>query len=114
VLTHLQSLLTGQSEIEGGAFAHFALRPDFTAVAVDDPLYRGQTDAGAGKLVHPVQTLEGAEEYAGVSHVKADAVIADKEDLFTVYCSAANFNPGVYFFGAKLLSIANQGFHHYL
>jgi len=51
-------------------------------VAGDDAADVGEADAGALEFGVGVKTLEDAEEFGGVFHVEADAVVADVEDMF--------------------------------
>ena len=48
-------------------------------MTVDDTVDRSQADAGAAELFGVVKTLEDAKKLMGVSHIKASAVITDKE-----------------------------------
>src|SRR3546814_5658641 len=48
-----------EGEVEGGALAYLAGRPQAPAVLVDDPLNGGEADAGSGKLAGVVQALKG-------------------------------------------------------
>ena len=50
-----------EREVKRGAFAFDALRPHFSAVAVDDALDGCQPGAEAGELIRGVQTLEDAK-----------------------------------------------------
>jgi hypothetical protein len=52
-----------------------ALGPDASAVPVNDSLYGGETDACAGEVMRGVQTLEGSEQFFGVLHCEASAVV---------------------------------------
>ena len=56
-----------------------ALGPDAAAVALDDAVDGGQTDAGPLELGRLVQALERREEAVGVLHVEAGAVVAHVE-----------------------------------
>lgn len=47
---------------------------------LDNPPHISQPNPGAFKFINPVQTLKDAKELVGISHVKTDAVIADKKD----------------------------------
>ena len=66
----------GQGEAKCCAVIDGALGPDFTPMAVNDPLHGCQTDARATKLALIVQTLEGLEQITRVRHVKTRAVVA--------------------------------------
>ena len=50
------------------ALPQHAVRPHPAAVAVDDPLYRREPDAGPGELALEVESLERPEEPVGVGH----------------------------------------------
>jgi hypothetical protein len=49
---------------------------DRAAVAANDALDRGQSDAYAGVFILPVQALERLIEFPGVGHVEAGAVMS--------------------------------------
>jgi hypothetical protein len=42
---------------------------------------RGQGDGRAFEILRAMQPLKHAEKLVGISHVAADAVVADEEDL---------------------------------
>src|SRR5690348_13395492 len=65
-----------QREIKRGPLPRCALRPDAAAVPADDAMHGGQSDARAGKLRARVQSLECAEQFPGIGHVKTRAVVA--------------------------------------
>ena len=64
-------------EIKRRPFIEFGLRPDPSAVPLDDALDQGQAHAGSFKLIIAVQPLEDAEEFVGVFRVEADAIVLD-------------------------------------
>jgi hypothetical protein len=51
-------------------------------MSVDDTSDVGEPDTGAVKLGRAMQTLEDTEKLVGICHVKANAVVADKEHVF--------------------------------
>src|SRR5687768_2968659 len=67
-----------EREEERGALADLTVGPDRAAVALDDPLDRGQTDAGALELARRVQALKGCEHLRGLRGVETRAVVADE------------------------------------
>src|SRR3990172_1179547 len=81
-------------KIEHRAFVHFSLHPYAPAVALDDALYDGQTHARALVLFRAVKSLEHAEKFVHVFHVKAHAVVAHKVNLFLCGLLISDFNPG--------------------
>src|SRR5437588_3531784 len=66
----------GQCKGELRSPAEFRLGPDASAVARDDALDDREADAGAGKLVLPMQALKDAKQLVVVAHVEARAVVA--------------------------------------
>src|SRR5439155_19198744 len=68
------------SEIKRRAFARLRLGPDPAAMSVDDALHGGQTQTVPDKLLRAMETMEHAEEFVLVAHVKADAVVAHEID----------------------------------
>ncbi|MOA54302.1 hypothetical protein D3C78_1778930 [compost metagenome] len=65
--------------MEGGAGIRCGFGPDAAAVAGQHPAYAGQADTGARIVAGLVQALEYAEQLAGVGHVKACTIVADRE-----------------------------------
>jgi len=63
-----------------------------SAVAANDPLYRGQTDPRARELLRPVQSLKGAKQLVCVGHVEASTVVAHIVNSFPIIISHAKFN----------------------
>ena len=51
-------------------------------MTVDDSLHCCQTDAASLELIGTVQPLKRSEQLLRVIHVEANAVIADKVDVF--------------------------------
>ncbi len=49
---------------------------------VDDAPHIREANAGAFELVGAVQALKHPEQFAGVLHVEADAVVAHEDDRF--------------------------------
>lgn len=68
----------GQRKIKDRAFAHLAFRPRAAAMAGDDAAHIGQANARPFEFFRAMQALEDTEQFVGVIHVEADAVIADK------------------------------------
>src|SRR3546814_1097065 len=78
-----------EGEVEGGALAYLAGRPQAPAVLVDDPLNGGEADAGSGKLAGVVQALKGAKELVGMCHVETRSVVADEIGVLPLVAAAA-------------------------
>src|SRR5262245_22775134 len=60
----------GEAEVERRALVLFAVDPDLSAVALDDPADDREADARALELVRGVQPLEHAEQLVHVLHVE--------------------------------------------
>lgn len=84
------SLSQGQRKVERRPLAGLTRGPDAAAVAMDDPLDNGQSDAGAGKLRCAVQTVEDLEESVSLLRMKAGTVVRDGEDHLSVGLLAAD------------------------
>ena len=69
----------GQGEIECRAMPGRGLCPDFAAMALDDPLYRGQANTAAGIFISEVQADERFEQMVGMGHIKTYPVVPDKK-----------------------------------
>ena len=61
-------------------------------MAMDDPLYNGQSNAGAFKLIGAMQPLKNSEQFVGVLHVKSGPVIADEINIFAVVGLTSGFD----------------------
>lgn len=96
-----------QREVERGAGVDRALRPDLSAVALDDSLDDGQTHTGAFELVVVVQPLERIEEFGRVLRIESGAVVADVENPRSAVGRRANLDarPGTLPVYLKALSI---------
>src|SRR5437763_5582778 len=62
--------LSLQRKEKRGAAVGLGLDPDTPAVAVDNALHDRQADAGAVKVLGPVQALEHPKELVGVAHIE--------------------------------------------
>ena len=60
-----------QGEVERCAPADLTLGPDATAVAVDHPVDRRQSDARAGELLFGVQPLERPKQLVGATSCRS-------------------------------------------
>jgi hypothetical protein len=60
-------------------------------VALDDPFYRGKTDAVPCALIRFWQALEGDEKMFRIRHAEAGAVVTDEESRRSVNFSRAEF-----------------------
>ena len=59
---------------------------------VDNKLDCSQTNPGPRKLGRLVQTLKRFKEFASISHVESNPVIANKVGLLIVMLDISNFN----------------------
>src|ERR1700730_7370048 len=68
--------------------AYCAVRPNASTVAIDNPVYRGESDPCSREFRLSVQALEWAEELFGVAHVKTRSVVTNEEhsDSFLLVC----------------------------
>src|SRR6266478_4630077 len=87
-----------------------AFRPNAAAMAMDDALYRCQTDARAFELGRLMQPLERAEQLGGVGHIESGSVVADKVDGIALLAYRAEFNMRFLQLAGKLPGIAKQVF----
>ncbi len=83
------------------------------AVAADDALYAGQTDAHAFELVGAMQSLEGGEEAIGVGHVEAHAVVFDYEGRLLLLENGAEPDPGRVSRSCEFPGICEEILQHY-
>src|SRR3989449_7677972 len=98
----------GQRKGEFRSLADFRLGPDAPAVARDDALDDREADAGAGKLVLPVQALKDAKQLVVVAHVEARAVIAHAVNQVGAAALAGDLYPGRGLAGAVLQRVGQQ------
>jgi len=69
------------------------LGPDQPPVFSNDPMHSGQTHSGSFKFRVGVEALEYAEQFLGIFHVEAHAVIAHENDCrFTRLLDAVDFD----------------------
>src|ERR1700676_145043 len=66
-------------EVEGRTMVYCALRPNAYAVAINNPVYRGEPDPRSREFRLRVQALEWAEELFGILHVKTRSVVTNEE-----------------------------------
>src|SRR6266404_4333769 len=83
-----------KGEKEGRADINLALGPDASTVALNDPPHVSEADAGAFELSCRMQALEHAEEFVGILHVEAYAIVADEERGFVVRLGGADLDSG--------------------
>src|SRR6185436_17905178 len=83
----LQGVLP-QGEIEAGSLVRFPFRPHVPAVTMNDPLHRGEPDAGAREFGRGVQPLERSKQFIRVLRIEAGAVVADVERGRPVFVAA--------------------------
>ena len=56
-----------------------AVRPNASAMAIDNPVYRSESDPCSREFQLSVQALEWAEELFGILHVKTRSVVTNEE-----------------------------------
>src|SRR5690348_2269644 len=88
----VSNVLRIKCEIKNRAFIQFSFGPDMTAMLVDNSFNRRQSDAGPFKLLSPMQALKDTEKLIREFHVKADAVIPNKNCPLPFYFHLANFD----------------------
>ena len=88
------AVVAANGEEERGPLINFALRPDTPAMARDNSSDDRQPNTGAGELCS-MQALEGSEQLVGISHVEADAIVADEVDSHAVadFCADRDDGP---------------------
>ena len=75
----------------------------------DDAVDDRQPDAGAFEVFRLVQPLEHAEQFFGMSHVEADAVVADEIHVSPFVDRAADRDRGAFGGGRELHRVARRG-----
>src|SRR6266480_824551 len=100
--------LSFHREIKCGAAIKRGFRPNTTAVTMNNPLHNRQADAGAFKFLSPMQSLEHAEQFVGVLHVKAGAVIGNEIDFFAVIGCRSYFDQRRRAFATVFDRVRNQ------
>src|SRR5690606_35802635 len=95
-----------ECEVESRAFVYGGFRPDATAVSEQHALHRRQPDSGSLKFVHAVQSLKSAEQFSGVCHVEACAVIAHKIHGFSIALRDSKFDAGFGLFTREFPCVA--------
>src|ERR1700751_4789545 len=75
---------SSQSEINCCSSIHKPLGPHGPAVALNNPLHRGQANTGAGKFSGGVKTLKRAEEAGSIGRIETGAIVAHKIGVISV------------------------------
>ena len=88
--------------------AYCAVRPNASTVAIDNPVYRGESDPCSREFRLSVQALEWAEELFGILHVKTRSVVTNEEhgDSFLLVCP--DLDPRLQDFRGKLPGVPKQ------
>jgi len=68
--------------------------PDLAAVAMNDSLHGGQTDARPREILLPVKALKDSEQLIGIFWIEAHPVIPDEENRHAASLSRTYFNYG--------------------
>jgi hypothetical protein len=101
-----------QREVKGRALLDSGFRPDLTAMAVNDALHGGQSDARAREILLAVQALKGPKQFRTVGYIEADTVIADEISQLTVSLTNPEFYARLRMLARKLPGIAQQIVEH--
>lgn len=72
----------GDREIERGTLIHCCLHPDSSTMALNNPLYQRQANAGSFIFRSAVQSMKNPEQIPGEAHVETGSVIPDKINFF--------------------------------
>lgn len=83
-----------QAESECRTFPNGCFRPDSAPVALDDPLYDRQPDAGAFEFIGPVQALPDSKQLARIAHVEPRAVVTDAVETLVLLLPSVDFDDG--------------------
>ena len=68
--------MSGQDETDGRTHVHLAPGPHAASVTFDDAFHQRETNAGTREMFGTMQALKYTEQFADVSHLKTDAVVA--------------------------------------
>jgi hypothetical protein len=101
-------IATSQREKERRAPPRLALRPNASAVAMDDPLNGSQADASTFEILLVMETLEHSEKFIRILRVKADAIIADKECSDAVGLAGADADNRPFAFACEFGCVRKQ------
>src|SRR6266851_5163362 len=110
-ITLLPALL--ERKREGRALALGSLRPNPAAMAANNALDGGQTDAASGEILRRVKPLESAEKLVDISHVETGAIIADEVDLVPVLLRHPKLDSRLRLFPGELPRVAEQVVEHH-
>jgi hypothetical protein len=58
---------------------------------INNLLYVGQSNAGPFKFVGAMETLEDPKQFIGIFHIESNAIIANKENILSVYVRRASY-----------------------
>src|SRR3954463_5087537 len=97
-----------ESEIESGTFAGDGFGPDAAAVTLNNAPDVGEADADAFKLGRGMQSLKDAEQFAGILHVKTNAVVSNVHQPFGGLFLGGNFDASGLFGPGEFESVGNK------
>ena len=97
--------IISQSEIKCRALIYQRIGPHATAMTMDNSLYDGQPYTCALVILAIVKPLEDAKELILITHIEADAIVADAIDLGFRAC---DLDPGGFPRASVLESVREQ------
>src|SRR5262245_39517414 len=83
---------SGERKVDGRSLARLPLRPNASAVAVNDSLDDRQAKSGSLKLSDGVKPLKDTKQLVRIPHVEADTVVFNTKDILIVLRCAACLN----------------------
>jgi hypothetical protein len=81
-----------ECEEKRGALSGRRFGPYLATVPVNDPLYRGQADPRAGKVLLPVKPLKDSEQLIGILGIEAHSVVPHHEGFSLFGIAGSDFN----------------------
>jgi hypothetical protein len=91
-----------------GALSGNAFGPGLAAVPGNDPVDNCKSDAGAGKILFPVQPRKSGEKSSGVLHVETRSVVAHVKNRLRFALQEAEFDTGLIFFPGIFPGVLQQ------
>src|SRR5688572_20121104 len=99
-------------EEKSSSFVGSGFGPDAAAVAGDDFVDGGETDASPFKFRSVVQSLERTEQLGRVVHVESSPVVANEKEGSRLVAIAPKRNLCLWLFGCELPSVPEQILKH--
>src|SRR5271155_786127 len=112
IASRSSDLVAAQCEVKGCAPVWFSFRPNPATMFLHDTMDGGQSHTRAFKVFVTVKALEDSEQFIGILHVEANAVVPHEEHLLAFVLSVSDLNDRVWPRARVLDCIGKQVLKH--